>query len=183
MAGQPFPPPSALSAVLKAAGYAPQLVVQRADRAPMTEADATLVHALLEAYGDGQEHFTDRELLEGLARLQATPRAPKGMGGLGASRAVADRTRAPLRLEPFAPARKPRLAALELASLLHAVERGANRGVGLRVERLVVAVPRGHHGSYSIARISARCVRLSSARSACARQSTSTAPRPRFSGR
>ncbi|HEU4407805.1 MAG TPA: hypothetical protein VFS43_21250 [Polyangiaceae bacterium] len=83
MAGQPFPPPSALSAVLKAAGFAPQLVVQRADGAPMTEADAALVRALLEAYGDGQEHFTDRELLEGLARFQAAAHAPKptGTGG------------------------------------------------------------------------------------------------------
>jgi hypothetical protein len=77
MAGQPFPPPSALSAVLNAAGYAPQLVVQRVDGTPMTEADVTPVRALLEAYGDGQEQFTDRELLEGLARFQATPTRPR----------------------------------------------------------------------------------------------------------
>ncbi|MCU0682354.1 MAG: hypothetical protein MUF34_08885 [Polyangiaceae bacterium] len=80
MAGQTFPPPPALSAVLKAAGYAPQLVLQRADGTPMTEADADLVRALLEAYGDGQEHFTDHEILEGLARFRATPQAPKATG-------------------------------------------------------------------------------------------------------
>jgi hypothetical protein len=66
--------------VLNAAGYAPQLVVQRADGAPMTEADAALVRALLEAYGGGQEHVTDRELLEGLARFQAAPHVPKATG-------------------------------------------------------------------------------------------------------
>ena len=80
MPDQPFAPPSTLSAVLKAAGYNPQLVVQRADGAPMSEADATLVRALLEAYGDGQEDFTDGELLEGLARFRATPHTPKATG-------------------------------------------------------------------------------------------------------
>jgi hypothetical protein len=70
-----FPAPSPLVALLASAGLVPALTVSRANGAPLTEADETLVRRVLAAYGDGSPRATDAELSAAMRAQRAN--APK----------------------------------------------------------------------------------------------------------
>jgi hypothetical protein len=73
-----FPVPPSLEVLLKAAGFRPGLIVERADGRPLSAADQTLVAAMVAAHGDGDD-VSDAELCEALADNGLIPRhGPSG---------------------------------------------------------------------------------------------------------
>ena len=78
-----FAVPPSLTVVLQAAGYHPTLLVQRSDGGVLTPEDSERVRALSEAYGEGHEHVTNRELWEGLTAVRAGTFGSKATGTEG----------------------------------------------------------------------------------------------------
>jgi hypothetical protein len=73
-----FPATPSLGALLKAAGFRARLLVERSDGGPLSDGDRSLIAAMLEAHGDGEDR-SDNELCEALAEAGLiSRRGPSG---------------------------------------------------------------------------------------------------------